>query len=206
MKNQENSINQEKYTVAAFDFDGTLTTKDTLFQFIKYAFGLPKFVMGMLWFVPIYLKNKLGLLSNSQAKELLITYFFEGMSFEKFNQLGISFKNEIEKMTNSKTFELLDWHKNQGHKIIIVSASVENWIAPWAQSVGFDCVIATKLEIKKGSLTGKFASNNCNGPEKIKRLLSEYPDRSNYVLYAYGDSDGDKELLAGADFPHYLRR
>lgn len=204
MKNLENNQSQEKYIIAAFDFDGTLTTKDTLFQFIKYAFGLPKFVLGMLWFMPFFLKNILGVLTNSQAKELLVTYFFKGMPFEKFVQLGIDFKSEIVKMTNSKTFEQVKWHKAEGHKMIIVSASVENWIGPWAQSVGFDQVIATKLEINKGTLTGKFASNNCNGPEKLKRLLSEYPDRGNYLLYAYGDSDGDTELLAEADFPYYL--
>jgi phosphoserine phosphatase len=57
--------------------------------------------------------------------------------------------------------------------------------------------LATKV---KPDLSG-FISKNCYGQEKVNRLLEVEPDRKNYYLYAYGDSRGDREMLAFADFP-----
>jgi phosphatidylglycerophosphatase C len=200
MENQEN-----KSVIAAFDFDGTITTKDTLFDFIQYSFGWPKFIIGMLLFLPTFTSYLLKNISNSAAKEKLFSIFFKGFEFEDFQKLGENYIKKINQILNYETIGKINWHKNEGDKLIIISASIENWIEPWAKECGFEYVLATKAEVKDGKLTGKFSSKNCHGAEKVNRLLAEFPDRRMYTLYAYGDSSGDTELLAEAEFSFFKK-
>ena len=82
---------------------------------------------------------------------------------------------------------------------IIISASIEHWIRPWAEKNNFCNIISTIPEFANGIVTGRFTTQNCSGPEKVKRLLKEYPNRSAYCLYAYGNSKGDYDMMALAD-------
>ena len=96
--------------------------------------------------------------------------------------------------------ERLLWHLEQGHKVYVISASIEEWVKPFFHTLGDVTVLATKV---KPDLSG-FASNNCYSQEKVNRLLEVEPERNTYTLYAYGDSRGDKEMLAFADFPTFI--
>lgn len=199
-------MSKEEYTVAAFDFDGTITTKDTLFDFIAFYHGKAKLIKGLCVLSPILIAFKAGIISNSTAKEKLFSFFFKGESADKYNQICQSYANRITSICNQSTLEKINSHKQQNHKLIIVSASNANWIKPWAVSMGFDQVLGTEIEVKDEKLSGKFSSPNCYGKEKANRLLALYPNRSEYVLYAYGDSNGDKELLALADYPTLIKK
>ena len=88
----------------------------------------------------------------------------------------------------------------EGADVVIVSASIDNWVQPFCPQV---TVLGTQIEVIDGRLTGRFLTNNCYGQEKVNRLLTLYPDRSTYHLIAYGDSRGDQQLLAFADEAHY---
>ena len=191
----------EKAVIAAFDFDGTITTKDTLFDFIRFCCGVPGLLSGLVFLSPILFFFKLGLIRNDKAKQKLLSYFFKGFSVDKFNRKSIDYATKIDTILRPDIADRLAYHKENGHKIIIISASVENWIRPWAERNGISEVLGTRLETENGVLTGHFSSPNCYGAEKVNRLKAVYPDRENYILYAYGDSAGDKELLAFADYP-----
>jgi phosphatidylglycerophosphatase C len=197
--------NKPPKVIAAFDFDGTITTKDTLFHFISYCFGNWKFGLGLLQFSPTFIKYLIGISSNHEAKERLFQLFFRGMEFSKFQELGNNYQIEISQILNNEAINKINWHKSQGHHLIIISASIENWISPWAKTYGFELVIGTQVEVNDGKLTGHFSTKNCHGTEKVSRLLAEFPNRSEYKLYAYGDSSGDKELLKEADFAFYRK-
>ena len=93
--------------------------------------------------------------------------------------------------------------RKKGNKIAIISASMPDWIRPWAQTVGIRFVEGTGLEVREQTLTGRFSTPNCKGGEKVRRLRRLYPDFASETLHVYGDSSGDKELLALADVPHY---
>jgi HAD superfamily phosphoserine phosphatase-like hydrolase len=90
--------------------------------------------------------------------------------------------------------------QEEGAEVVIVSASIDNWVQPFFPDVK---VLGTKIEVEKGYLTGFFLTKNCYGLEKVNRILKAYPNRSEYQLIAYGDSNGDKELLAFADEAHF---
>lgn len=118
--------------------------------------------------------------------------------------MGGGFSSEIDKIIRPKALEALKQHKKDGDRVIIISASIENWIKPWAEKIGADIVIATKIQTNEnGLLTGKFLSKNCFGQEKANRLFELFPNRKEYTLIAYGDSRGDKELIEISDKGYY---
>jgi phosphatidylglycerophosphatase C len=90
-------------------------------------------------------------------------------------------------------------HKRRGHRLVLVSASPALYLTVWAARAGFDAVLATELEFRDGRFSGRLASPNCWGPEKVRRLQQWFGDARTQVLYAYGDSRGDREMLALAD-------
>ncbi|SEB09186.1 HAD-IB family hydrolase [Pedobacter hartonius] len=193
----------DKKVLAVFDFDGTITKRDTLPVFIRFAVTLTHLLTGSLFMVPFVLLFKLKVIPNYKAKERLFKTFFAGLSIDKFDNLSRDFVANIEQIVNPVALEKVRWHQQMGHEVIIISASVENWISPWANKYGIKTVLATGLQLKNDTITGNFLSKNCHGPEKVNRLLEKYPERDKYVLYAYGDSNGDKELLALADHAFY---
>lgn len=191
-----------KKVIAAFDFDGTITTKDTLFDFIKFYHGRWSLWLGLLFLTPTLFLFKAKMISNERAKEKMLSFFFKGESYEIFLKECEAYKTQIDTIINSKAKEKIAWHQQKGHKVVILSASIDLWILPWAKSLGIE-TISTQLDIKNNIVTGKLSSKNCHGQEKVNRLLAVYPKRDDYILYAYGDSKGDFELLAFADKPFY---
>ena len=190
-----------KRCIAVFDLDGTLTTKDTLLEFIKFACGVPRFYWGFLLFCPILILMKLHLFPNWKAKQMIFSHFFKGWEYNDFKAKGQLFANEIEKMENRKMLEKLNGHLNHSDVVYVISASILEWVQPWCEKIGVSRVLATQIEVDaNGIISGRFATKNCYGKEKVRRLLEVEPERHSYILYAYGDSRGDKEMIAFSDY------
>ena len=185
----------------AFDFDGTLTTRDTLIAFIRYACGTPRFLLGFLLHAPLLVLMKLRLYSNGKAKQRLFSWFFRGMPIETFDALCQSFASTHRHLLRPETVRLLQQALSEGSEVLVVSASIDNWVQPFFPTV---TVLGTQIEVIDGRLTGRFLTPNCYGQEKVRRILALHPDRSAYRLTAYGDSRGDRELLAFADEAHLV--
>lgn len=181
---------------ALFDFDGTITTKDTLFDFISFTYGksgLIKCLLLNVWNLFLYATK---LRSNEKAKEILLSTMIKGTSSTVFEEQCERYSVErVPQIIKERTKEIIEKHRSAGETLFIVSASPENWIRPWAMKNGFAKVVATKLEEKDGMLTGKFASRNCYGEEKVNRLKEFFTDREQVFITAYGDSSGDKPML-----------
>ena len=119
---------------------------------------------------------------------------------QSFRKKGEEFAGIIEKMIHPSRLNDIRRHQEDGNTVYVISASIDEWVAPWCKEAGIDHVLGTKIEVDgNGILTGRFLSPNCYGQEKVNRLLEKEPDRDSYILYAYGDSRGDRELLAFAD-------
>ena len=171
--------------IALFDFDGTITTDDSLIRFIRYAVGDIKAAQGMVRLSPMLIAYKLKLIPNYKAKQRVISYFFKGMEEQQFKKLAEQYSlKHIDTMLRPKAMEKIAWHKEKGHKVVVVSASMECWLKPWCDKNELD-LIATR----------KFQTPNCYGVEKSNRVKEIY-DLGDYDhIYAYGDSRGDIELL-----------
>ena len=182
--------------IAFFDFDGTITTKDTLFEFIKYQKGWMRFYIGFLVNVPVMAALKLKLAPNQFTKEKVLQYFFKGMALSDFQQTcDLFIADELPSIIREGAINEIKKLQALGFEVVIVSASVENWIKKWSDKVGVQ-LIATKLETNGNNLTGKINGKNCNGNEKAVRIKSAY-DLSQYdEIYCYGDTSGDDAMLA----------
>jgi phosphoserine phosphatase len=64
-------------------------------------------------------------------------------------------------------------------------------------------IISTEIEISNNKITGKLSTANCYGPEKVNRLKKLLSMDDYSTIYAYGDSKGDREMLALAQHPHF---
>jgi len=191
-------------TIAAFDFDGTLTRSDTFIMFIIFQFGFSACMKCLCSNLGILIKYAFRKVSNHEAKQAIFSYFFKGMKISDFDAACQRFAlSKIPDQIRRKALEKCEWHQHKGHHIVIISASIRNWIEPWAKQYGFEAVIGTEVELDNEMLTGKFMGENCYGSEKVTRFLSHFPERNNYYLYAYGDSKGDREMMKFADFPYY---
>lgn len=181
--------------ISFFDFDGTITTDDSLLKFIRFVVGDMKFIIGLIVLSPILTLYKLKLIPNYKAKQKMLSYFFKGCSEEYFKNVANEYSLvHIDKIVRPKAIEKINWHKNQGHKVVVVSASIECWLRPWCEKNNLE-LIATKLEIKDDIVTGKLLSKNCYGVEKVNRIKELYNLEKYDYIYAYGDSSGDKQML-----------
>uniref|UniRef100_A0AB33JB71 HAD-IB family hydrolase n=1 Tax=Prevotella sp. GTC17260 TaxID=3236796 RepID=A0AB33JB71_9BACT len=191
--------------VFAFDFDGTLTTRDTLIDFIRFARGNVGFLVGFLLYSPLLVLMKLHLYSNDKSKQKVFSYFFRGMQLDEFNGLCRRYAHERRHILRASTLQILREALQEGADVYVVSASVDSWVAPFLAEENLEVtVLGTQIEVKDGRLTGLFSSRNCYGAEKVERLKAVLPAREGFHLTAYGDSRGDRELLAWADEGHLV--
>ena len=194
----------ERKRLYAFDFDGTLTTRDTLFAFIRHVRGLPALLGGLLLHAPLLVLMKLKLYSNSRAKQRLFSFYFRGMPLEAFDACCRSFAHDSAHLLRPQGLAAMDRALAEGAEVLIVSASIDNWVAPFFLPHRQVRVLGTQVEVAGGRLTGHFASPNCYGAEKVRRVEAALSGpRSHYFITAFGDSRGDRELLAYADQGYY---
>lgn len=184
--------------IAAFDFDGTLTTKESLIQFIKFTHKTT-FPLKLLHSLPTLLKSSIGLASRQEAKESILTSLYKNIPRTELEALGQNFAdNTIDSFLNPPLIEKLHWHQQQGHICVLVSANIEVYLKPWAKRHNLQHVLCSELATSpEGLITGKLSKPNCWGPEKARQLLLLISSQ-NYQpsqIYAYGDSRGDRELL-----------
>ena len=191
--------------IYAFDFDGTLTTKDTLLEFIRFAKGSGQMFRGFLLFSPLLILMKLHLFPNWKVKQKIFSYFFKGMKIDDFNALCTRFAEQNKHLLRPAGIEKVRQAIDEEHNtVLIISASIDNWVRPFFDEIDQKIqVLGTQIETKEGRLTGQFTTKNCYGEEKVTRLTALYPHREAYYLIAFGDSRGDKELLAFADKGFY---
>lgn len=191
--------------IYAFDFDGTLTTKDTLLEFIRFAKGSGQMFRGFLLFSPLLLLMKLHLYPNWKAKQHVFSYFFKGMNIDDFNALCTHFAEQNKHLLRPAGIEKVRQAiEEEQATVLIISASIDNWVRPFFDEIDKKIqVLGTQIEAKEGRLTGQFTTKNCYGQEKVNRLTALYPHREAYDLIAFGDSRGDKELLDFADKGFY---
>jgi HAD superfamily hydrolase (TIGR01490 family) len=196
-----------KTIIAAFDFDGTLTYRDTLIPFLLFVCGPFKLVFALILLTPMFFGYALKIFNRQQVKEALLKMTIGGVSLEILKKQGQEFaEGKLMGLLRPEGMARLQWHQNQGHRCILVSANLDVYLNPWAKITGFHDVVCSKLDVDEHKcLTGKLIGKNCRAHEKVVRLKQLLVERDLYTVYAYGDSAGDKEMLEWADFPYYKK-
>ncbi|AKT91487.1 HAD-IB family hydrolase [Campylobacter gracilis] len=186
-----------------FDFDGTITRDDSLLEFVAYVVGFKKFFRGILVLSPILAAYKLGLASNNFTRRKLLGYFFAGMSADKFDKICKKYSTtHIEDILKQSAMDKIASYKAAGDRVVIVTASLEDWLRPWCEAQGLE-LLGTKIRRKGGIITGEIEGQNCYGAQKVARVRAAYDVQAFDRVIAYGDSRGDREMLEFADEAHY---
>ena len=193
--------------IAFFDFDGTITTKDTLLEFIRFSKGPYRFFLGFALSSPWILAYKLKLIPNQRAKEKVLRFFFRHCPLTRFQEECDRFsKAALPALIRPKALREITRLQAAGADVVIVSASPGNWISRWADHVNA-ALIATRLETTPAPpteaaspsaperLTGNIEGHNCHGPEKVRRIQQEYDLTVYTEIYTYGDTSGDRPML-----------
>lgn len=189
--------------VAFFDFDGTVTNKDSLLEFIRFVKGDTMFYFGFALHAPALALYKLKVISNQKAKEMMLKFFFGGMNADQFQEhCNLFIREKLPSLIRPKALLEINKLKEAGAEVVIVSASPENWLRGWCDQQHITCV-ATKLVLANDRITGKINGLNCHGEEKVRRINSEFNLSDYSYVYAYGDTPGDRHMLALANYKFY---
>jgi phosphatidylglycerophosphatase C len=186
--------------VAAFDFDGTLSSRDNFAPFLRRVAGSAAVGRAMAVNTARVARQPRSARSRDALKALVLRDLFEGYEAAALDEIGRGFAFEIvQRHLRSDMVQRADWHRTQGHELVIVSASLGVYLRPIAEQLRFDEVLCTELAVgPDGTLTGELAAPNVRGLEKARRLDAFVAGAASYV-WAYGDSSGDRELWARAD-------
>lgn len=172
---------------------------------IRFHAGTLFLWLGMALLGPWLIAMKLGLISNQHAKEKLLSLFFKNMDESRFQKICRRFfESKYGTLLRPEAVERIQELRGAGYEIVIVTASAAEWVSLWAEKL--DAVlIASSLQVVDGRLTGKLQGANCNFAEKVHRIQSRYALQSYTEIHAYGDSSGDKEMLAIATHPFFRK-
>lgn len=189
--------------IAFFDFDGTITTKDTFLEIIRFRYGALKFYLGFLLNSPFILAWKLGIISNQQAKERVMRHFFGKTPVGDFEASCTAFAQEVlPSLVRAKAVKEIEQLQAAGTEVVIVSASPENWLRSWCAGMQTK-LLATRLQTKKDTISGRIEGLNCHGEEKVRRIREQFNLTDYNEIYCYGDTKGDKPMLSLATFAFY---
>jgi HAD superfamily hydrolase (TIGR01490 family) len=193
--------------LALFDFDGTLTTRDSLMPFLRHVVGTPRFVAGLAALGLPLLSYALGYLRNDVAKQRVIGHFLGGRDRAEVEAAGRDFaRHHLPAMLRASTLAALRQHQESGDTCVLVSASLDVYLQPWADAHGLSAVLCSGLEVNaQQRVTGRIQPANCYGPEKARRIREWLAGRQPSHITAWGDSRGDAEMFALADTVHQVR-
>ncbi len=200
----------DRPTVAAFDFDGTLTDGGSVFPFLVGLRGVWPVLRNVVRLSPALVRAAItGGTAADEVKEKMFTRLLGGLAVTEVDQRSAVFAHRhLERHLRDDVRRRLEWHQRQGHYTVIVSASPECYVSPAGEELGVDGVVATRLAVGGGGLlTGGYEGKNCRGAEKYARLVVHLRSRgllsnaggAHPVLWVYGNSRGDLRLLNAAD-------
>jgi len=190
--------------LAIFDFDGTISTKDSTKEFLKYNYGIIKFLYGYYFIFSINLVLCLiGIGSFAKLKKKRIKFFFQKKDSNLLIKKSNSFyKSSFQNFLKKDALKRLKWHSKNKHKIVILSASLDIILNQWCKDNKY-LLITNKLQIKNNKFTGCFNEDDCSGNQKVNMLLNHL-NIDDYVLtYGYGDTKADIPFLNIVDKKYY---
>ena len=196
--------NAERPVLAVFDFDGTLTTADSLGAFLHRHLGTLGWGWALLRQSPVLLAYGLGLIPNHQAKAALLRQALQGASQASLATTAEQLvQGWLPRHLNTWALSELQSHQQAGHTCVLLSASPDVYLSAVAQALAIPHLVCTQLEMQDGRCTGRMATPNCHGDEKWRRLQAWFTQqgrpRETWELHAYGDTRGDLSVLRQAD-------
>ena len=198
--------------VAAFDFDGTITDRDTLVPFLVLAFGRPRFAAAFAALPFTCIGYLLRRVTIDEFKRRVLRRLVAGVPAQRLRALGPVHARAITPWLRPSALHRIAWHRARGDVLVLVSSTLDLYLRQVGTALGFDVVLCSKLRVRRGPdgiarFDGELDGADCTGPEKLRRLAAlvgdPAGDLSAIELHAYGDSAADAALLAAATRAHF---
>lgn len=185
-----------------FDFDGTLTYKDTMFMYLKF-YDPTRFRLQFLKHVPLFVLLKLKLADTEKVKKSFIGSILKGQTQEKIEKKSRQFfEHYYPKIVRENALDFIQNIDHNNTRSLLVTASLDIWAKPFAEAFKMQ-LVSTRAEFRNGVFTGNFVGKNCNGNEKLVRIQQEISNHKYDKIIAFGDTSGDKPMLKWANEGHY---
>lgn len=182
--------------LALFDFDHTITTRDTFTDFVHCALSRRRLVLGQALLAPTIAGYRLGLVSSNTIRAQIVRVAFSGDRHARLLDIGQSFaRTALPRVVRPDMRDAIDRHQAAGDAVVVVSASLDLYLAEWCRSLGVQ-LLCSSLEACDGRLTGRFAGAQCDFDEKARRVRATFDLAAYARIHAYGDSPGDRAMLA----------
>ena len=189
--------------IVAFDFDGTMTIRDSFTAFLQWRAGRWGWAVGRLRLIPAalaYLAHR----DRGRIKAEAVKVFLKGATRDELEADAASFAQQYARSL-LRPDAVAAWKRWQAEhaRLVIVTASPDLTVGPFARGLGADMLLGTQLSFDPDNrVIGVFSSPNCRGPEKVARLQEVFGPAVR-LKAAYGDTSGDTEMLAIAEEPYY---
>lgn len=189
--------------LALFDLDGTITHRDTFLDFMIHARGWPPVAGAYLRHAPRVGLYALGAADNGDTKFAVFRSAWRGRTPEDYLRAASAYaRSRLGALVRPEALRRIRWHQARGHRLAVVSASMREWIDPWAREEGIETVIANEFQLR-GADPFALRAPNCWGERKLERVVETFGDLGRFEVFAYGDSAGDRALLRAADHGWY---
>jgi HAD superfamily hydrolase (TIGR01490 family) len=192
--------------LALFDFDGTITSKDTFTAFVHFAMGSARLLIGKIVLGPLLVGYRSGVVSGATTRTSVSRFGFAGRREHALREAGLAFGRQVlPRVVRPEMLERIRWHQAEGDRVVVVSASLDIYLEAWCREHALE-LVCTELEFRGGRSTGGYRRGDCSGQRKVQRIrerydLAEYPE-----IYAYGDTREDLPMLAVATHKFYRGR
>jgi phosphatidylglycerophosphatase C len=179
-------------SIAIFDLDGTITRRDTLFPLVvRWLARRPWQLARLLLVLPAALRFLVDR-DRAALKQSLLWATQRGARRAALDDFARSFvRDKIASGCFHDALATVRRHRDAGHYLVLMSASVDFYVPEFARQLGFDQAISTEVRWNGELLDGTLTSPNRRGEEKahcLRGLLAARPDDD---TYAYGNSASD---------------
>lgn len=189
--------------LALFDFDGTITARETMPDFVRAAVPPGRRVPGAILLAPVVLGYRRGWLSGTAVRDAVVRVAFTSAGTDRIRAAGQVFaRDALPALVRPEAMARIDAHRRRGDAVVVVSGGLDLYLAPWAASHGLPLVCST-LDERDGRFTGRYRGAQCVGEEKVRRVREAFRVGDFERVHAYGDTAEDSAMLAIADHAHF---
>ena len=192
--------------LALFDFDGTITHRETMPGFVRAATRPTRLKVGMVVLAPLVIGFKYRIVPGTVVRAAICWFGFRGVPVEELEHHGAAFAQSVLPTTlRPEAVARIAWHKARGDRVVVVSGGLDVYLSHWATSHGLE-LLCSSLEQRAGRLTGFYKGAQCVRDEKVRRVRALCSTQDFGKVYAYGDTPEDHAMLAMADEAYYRGR
>lgn len=191
--------------LALFDFDGTLTTRETFPDFMRYAVARPRLLVGGVLLAPVVFGYRRGWVAGNPTRASIVQVGLRGVDASRLRAQGDAFaRGVLPGVLRPEAMARLAWHRERGDRIVVVSGGLDVYLAPWCATQGVELLCSVLAE-RDGRITG-YAGAQCVGEEKVRRVRALCDPQAYAAIHAYGDTHEDNAMLAMAHHRTYRGR